>query len=66
MMRNEQRRHLRLIHSDADAVTGHSRLCYLKQCASDPVLVTDAHFIVSENIDGEIFSKLSITCEGSI
>ena len=34
-----------------------------EQCASDPVLVTDAHFIVSETIAGEIFSKLSITRE---
>jgi hypothetical protein len=66
MMRNKQRRHLRLIHSDADAVTRHPRLCYFKQCASDPVLVTDAHFSVSETIDGEIFSKLSITREGSL
>src|SRR4029079_17544709 len=40
---NEQRRHPRLVHPDADAITRHARLRHLEYGAPDSVAVPDAH-----------------------
>ena len=58
--RDQQRGHLRLVHTDAHPVTGDARLRYLEQCAADPVAVADAHLCVRQALDGEILAELPI------
>ena len=55
----EQGRHPGLVHSDADAVTGHTRLRHLEQRAPDPVAVADANLIIGHTFNGEVLAKLS-------
>jgi hypothetical protein len=58
-MRYEQRRHTSLVHADADAVARHAWLRYFKFSATDAVSITDADFVVSESIDGEVLPELA-------
>src|SRR5215475_4266555 len=58
--RDEQRGHLRLIHTDAHPVTGDARLSHLEQSAADPVPVADAHLFVRQAIDGEVLPELPV------
>src|SRR6478672_10315806 len=58
-MRHQQGRHPRFIQSKADPVAGHSRLRHLKESAADAIAVAYAHFIISQSLDGEVFSKVS-------
>jgi len=46
VMRNQQRRHLRLVHSDADPVTGHPWLGHFEQRTADSIPVAGAHLVV--------------------
>jgi hypothetical protein len=59
-MRNEQSRHLRVVHSDSQAVAGDPGLSHLKDSIADPVSIPDANLIVGKTFDGEILSKLSV------
>ena len=61
VMRHEQRRHLRLVHPDADPVAGDARLRHLEQRASDPVMVADAHLCVGQAVDREILAELAVS-----
>ena len=45
-VRDEQCSHLRLVHADADPVTGDARLRHLEQRAADTVTIADAHLVV--------------------
>src|ERR1700749_850 len=60
-MRNQQRGHLRFVHTNADAVAGDAWLRYFEQSAADPVTIADAHLCVRQPaLDGEILPELPI------
>ena len=56
----EQRRHARLVHPDADAIAGDTRLRHLEQRAADPIPIADAHGIVGQSFDREVLAELSV------
>ena len=60
-MRHDERRHLRLIHPDAEPVAGDARLRHFEQRASDPVTVADAHLGVGQAVDREILAELTVS-----
>jgi hypothetical protein len=45
---NQQRRHPRLVHPNADPVTGDTRLGHFEQTGPDPVAIANAHLVVGE------------------
>ena len=55
----EQGWHARFIHADADAIARHAWLRYLKFSTTDAVSIADAHLVIRESLDGEVFSKLA-------
>ena len=55
----QQRRHSGLIHPNTYAIAGNSGLRHLEQCAPDPIPIADAHRIVGQAFDCEIFAELS-------
>src|SRR5262249_10599707 len=57
--------HPRLIHSNADAVAGHARLCDLEQRAAYLITVANAHLIVGQSFDREVLAELSVDEVGS-
>ena len=59
-MRDEQRRHLRLVHPDADAVARDPRLADLEQRRTDAVAVTDADLVIGEAGDREVLAELPV------
>ena len=60
VMRHHERRHLRLVHSDAEPVAGDARLRHLEQRASNPVMVADAHLCVGQAVDREVLAELTV------
>src|SRR5277367_879701 len=60
VMRNNQSRHLRIIHSNSETIAGDTRLSYFKDRSADRVSVPNANLIVGETFHGEILSKLSV------
>jgi hypothetical protein len=58
-VRDEQGRYARLIHADADAVAGHTRLRYLEYRTSNPIVITDTDFVVRKSLNREVLSKLA-------
>ncbi len=52
--------HSGLVHPNAHAITGDPRLSDLEQCAADPITVADAHCIVGQSFDREVFAELSV------
>ena len=60
LMRNKQRRHLRIAHANANAVASHSRLRHLEYRATDPITIADADFIIWKAVNGQVFAKLSV------
>ncbi len=59
-MRNKQSRHLRIVHSDSEAIAGGAGLSHLKDGGADPVSIPNADLIVGETVNSEIFSELSV------
>jgi hypothetical protein len=59
VMGYKQGRHTRLIHADAHAVARHARLRYFKYGTTDTVSIADAHLVIRESLDGEVFSELT-------
>src|SRR5262245_21233589 len=59
-MRDQQSGHLRLVHTDADAVASDARLCDLEHGFADPVAVANAHLLVRQTIDSEILPELPV------
>src|SRR5208337_3422567 len=59
MMRNEQGRHPRFIHANADAVARYAWLRYFKFSSTNTVSITDAHLVVRKPFDGKVFSELT-------
>src|SRR5581483_4747632 len=62
----QQGGHARLIHSNADAVAGYARLRDFKECAADAETVADAHDIIGETFDREVFAVLPINEAGAL
>src|SRR5262245_2416326 len=56
----EQCRHARLVHSNAEPIAGNPRLRHLEYGAADLIPIADAHGIVSQLLDSEVLSKLSV------
>lgn len=59
-MCDEQGRHARVVHPDADAVAGDAWLGHLEARGPDPIAITDADLVVSKPVDGEILTELSV------
>ena len=59
-MRNKQSRHLRIVHSNSEAIAGDAWLSHLKDSTADPVSIPDANLIVGKTFNGEILSKLPV------
>jgi hypothetical protein len=57
----QQRRHSGLVHPDANAIAGNSGLRDFEECTPDPIPVADAHRVIGQTFDCEIFAEL---CEG--
>ena len=60
VVRDEQRRHRRLVHADADAVARDARLGDLEQRLADAVAVPDADLVVRQALDGEVLAELAV------
>src|SRR5262249_30123965 len=56
----KQRGHPRLVHPDPYPITGHPRLGHLEQGAPYAVTVADAHLVVRQILDREVFSELPV------
>src|SRR5215467_3380025 len=56
----QQCRHPRLIHPNADAIAGHTRLSDLEHRAANLVAVADAHSIVGQSFDREVLAELAM------
>jgi len=59
-MGHQRRRHRRLVHADANAVTGDARLRDFEQRSADAVAVADADLVVGETLDGEVLADLAL------
>jgi hypothetical protein len=57
---HQQRRHLRIVHSNADAIAGHPWLRDLKKSSPNSVAVSDANVIVRKALDGQILAELPV------
>ena len=60
MMRDQQRRHARVVHPDAHPVAGDPRLGHLELRLADPVAIADAHLVVCEAADREVLPELPV------
>ena len=60
VMLDDERRHLRLVHPDAEPVAGDARLRHFEQRASNPVMVANAHLRIGQAVDGEILAELPV------
>jgi hypothetical protein len=56
----QQCRHPRLVHSNADPIAGHARLCDLEHGAADLITIANANAIVGQSFDREILAELSV------
>src|SRR5262249_60751098 len=56
----QQGRHPRLVHPNADAITGDARLSDFKQRNANPITIADANGIVEQSFDREVFAELSV------
>src|SRR5512132_306016 len=63
--RGQEPRHAWLVHANADAIAGDARLGHFEQGAADLVAVADAHLVVGEAFDGEVFAELAVTKVGA-
>ena len=59
-VRDEQRRHPRLVHADSDAIARDPRLADLEQRRTDAVAVADADLVIGEPVDGEVLAELAV------
>ena len=55
----QQGGHAGLVHPNADAIAGDTRLRHLEQRAADPIAIADAHGIVGQSFNGEVLAELS-------
>jgi hypothetical protein len=57
---HQQRRHLRIIHSNADAIACDPRLRDFKKSSSNSVAISDANITVWETLDGQVLAELPV------
>src|SRR3954447_25022788 len=57
---DEQGGNARVVHAQADAVAGDTRLRHLEDGGPDPIAVTDADCVVPESLDGEVLTELAV------
>jgi hypothetical protein len=55
---DQERRHPRLVHAQADPITRDARLADLEQRRADAVAIADADLIVGQSLDGEVLAEL--------
>jgi hypothetical protein len=60
-MCDQQSRHARLVHADANAVAGYARLGHFEYCITDTVPITDANLAIGKTFNGEVFAELAKT-----
>ena len=58
--RCQQSRHPGLVHPNADAIAGNTRLGDLEQRAADLITIANAHAIIGQSFDREVFAELSV------
>src|SRR5215469_5620356 len=58
--RCEQRGHLGVVHPNAQAIAGNARLGDLEKRAADLITIANAHHIVRQSFDREVFAELSV------
>src|SRR5215472_5304091 len=56
----QQSRHPWLVHPNANAIACNTRLRYFEQRGTDLITVADAHSIVGQAFNGEVFPELSV------
>jgi hypothetical protein len=59
-IRNDQGRHLGIVHPNPGAIAGNARPRHFKDRGADLVSVPNANLIVGEAFNSEILSKLSV------
>ncbi len=59
MMRHQQRGHARLVHANAHAVAGHTRLGHFEERAAHLVAIANEYFVVGQPIHGKVLAKLA-------
>src|SRR5580704_4750818 len=57
-MFDQQRGHPGLIHSQANAIAGHTRLRNLKKRAADSIAIANIDFVIGQSLDCKILPKL--------
>src|SRR6478672_8302662 len=62
----QQSGHPGLVHPNADAIAGDTRLRDLEQRAADLITVADAHGIVGQSFDREVLAELSVDEVGPV
>src|SRR5690242_13913576 len=60
VMCNEESRHSRFVHPDADAVARDARLAHFKYRVTNAVPISDADLVIRKTFDSEVFSELAI------
>src|ERR1700679_2508614 len=60
LMRDKERRHLRIVHPYTDSITRDARLRHFKERTTDPVSISDAYFVIGKTIDGQVLPELAI------
>ena len=56
---DEERRHARLVHPDADPIAGDPRLGDLEHRRADAIPVADTHVVVAQPVDREVLAELA-------
>src|SRR5262249_14311117 len=59
VMCDEQSRHARLIHTDADAVASHTWLCHFEFGFTNAVSITNTHLVIGKSVNREVLSELT-------
>ena len=60
-MCDEQRRHARLVHADADSVAGYAWLAHFEDRIANSVSITYADLIIRKSFDREVLAELAET-----
>ncbi|SRR5581483_363774 len=63
---SQQCGHPRVVHPNADPITGNTRLSDLEQRAADLIAVADAYAIIGQSFDREVLAELSVDKVGPL
>src|SRR5215469_3781842 len=56
----QQRRHAGFVRPNANAIASDSRLSDLEKCSANLITIADAHSIVGQSFNREVFAELSV------